>query len=588
MNAPTEADEPTSDEIRAALDRVTASDVFRQSPQLTAFLRFVVDTSLRGESDSIKGYTIAVMALGRSDDFDPQNDPIVRTEAGRLRRALARYYVGPGATDPVVIDIPLGGYVPTFRRRLIDASALVPSPSHQGPFAGFLPDLSGWHSDIRRFALVLLPAVVLALLGIAIVFTTVWSNRSPTDQQLMATFRAGHGLPVVVVQSAETIGTPTASTIAPDRLTRKLRDALARFDEIHVPSEQPAPGARSAGIAPRLWTQAATHEYRLAETADYEPDGTTDLAFTLLDVADGIIVWSRNFRGVEGAQDPDTAEDAIVRAVDTSIAQPWGVIHAHEHGKADLDPRYACLLDALEYWQGFDVTLHGRIRGCLEHMTELDPTFAEGFMALEAVYSREYYNDLGSPADPPPLDRALKAAQRAISLKPQSARAHTALASAYYAKGEIAAGLAEGETALSLNPLDPFVIISYGIRLVEAGQINKGEALLGQATAGNIVINPGFMDFSMFLIAYLRGDHEAASRYANLSLSDGHQLGIVARALAAAAKGDRQRAVLMRDRLVRLYPEYGGDPHRAIAKFIPSTEIVNRLAGDLTEIRAMH
>ena len=209
-------------------------------------------------------------------------------------------------------------------------------------------------------------------------------------------------------------------------------------------------------------------------------------------------------------------------------------------------------------------------------------------MALESIYSREYYNDLGHPGDPPALDRALKAAQRAVSLKPQSARAHTALASAYYAKGEIAAGLTEGETALSLNPLDPFVGISYGIRLVGAGQIDKGQALLEQATTGNIIINPNFMDFYLFLIAYLRGDREAASRYANLSLSDHHQLGMVARALAAAAKGDQQRAIQMRENLVRLYPEYSGDSHHAIAKFIPSTEIVNRLARDLSKIGGTH
>jgi len=44
----------------------------------------------------------------------------------------------------------------------------------------------------------------------------------------------------------------------------------------------------------------------------------------------------------------------------------------------------------------------------------------------------------------------------------------------------------------------------------------------------------------------------------------------------------------MRERLITLSPAYGGDPHRAIAKFIPSAEIVNRLVRDLNAIRAMH
>jgi len=77
---------PCADEIRVALERMAASEAFRGSPQLVAFLRYVVDATLRGAADRIKGYTIAVEALGRADNFDPQTDPIVRVEAMRLRR----------------------------------------------------------------------------------------------------------------------------------------------------------------------------------------------------------------------------------------------------------------------------------------------------------------------------------------------------------------------------------------------------------------------------------------------------------------------------------------------------------------------
>ena len=107
---------PGADEIRAALEHMAASEAFRGSPQLVAFLRYVVEATLRGAADRIKGYTIAVEALGRADNFDPQADPIVRVEAMRLRRALARYYANGGKNDPVVIDLPLGSYVPVFRR----------------------------------------------------------------------------------------------------------------------------------------------------------------------------------------------------------------------------------------------------------------------------------------------------------------------------------------------------------------------------------------------------------------------------------------------------------------------------------------
>jgi hypothetical protein len=110
-------DIPTAEEIRAAVERIVASPGFRRSPQLVAFLRFVVESALGGKTEHIKSYTIGVEALRRGEYFDPQVDPIVRVEAARLRRALASYFVGEGAPQPVMIEIPLGRYVPTFCRR---------------------------------------------------------------------------------------------------------------------------------------------------------------------------------------------------------------------------------------------------------------------------------------------------------------------------------------------------------------------------------------------------------------------------------------------------------------------------------------
>jgi hypothetical protein len=111
---------PTADEIHAALEHIVCSREFRRSPQLIAFLRFVVGSMLDGHPERIKSYTIGVEALGRCERFDPQADPIVRVEAARLRRALASYFAGPGARRPITIAIPLGSYVPTFCRRKSD------------------------------------------------------------------------------------------------------------------------------------------------------------------------------------------------------------------------------------------------------------------------------------------------------------------------------------------------------------------------------------------------------------------------------------------------------------------------------------
>src|SRR5580658_1534518 len=107
---------PAPDEVRAQLERMTASDDFNRSPQLGAFLRFVVEAVLQGKSDRIKAYTIGVDVLRRDAKFDPQLDPIVRVEATRLRRTIDRYYAGIGNADAIRVDLPRGSYVPTFTR----------------------------------------------------------------------------------------------------------------------------------------------------------------------------------------------------------------------------------------------------------------------------------------------------------------------------------------------------------------------------------------------------------------------------------------------------------------------------------------
>jgi len=96
--------EPHADDVRAQVARMTKSHVFANSPQLSAFLLFVVEALLRGKSERLKGYTIGVEVLRRDASFDPQLDPIVRVEATRLRRAIERYYAGPGAGDAVMIE----------------------------------------------------------------------------------------------------------------------------------------------------------------------------------------------------------------------------------------------------------------------------------------------------------------------------------------------------------------------------------------------------------------------------------------------------------------------------------------------------
>lgn len=108
-------DTPDPEVIRAALERMVASPQLETAPSLCRFLRYVVEETLAGRGGQIKEYCLGAEVFGRGDGFDPRVDPIVRVQARNLRGRMARYYEGPGASDPVRIEIPKRTYVPVFQ-----------------------------------------------------------------------------------------------------------------------------------------------------------------------------------------------------------------------------------------------------------------------------------------------------------------------------------------------------------------------------------------------------------------------------------------------------------------------------------------
>ena len=114
MTGPQLKTTPGWEQERAELERVLASNAFRRSPRLHQFLAYICQKLFQGEEDQIKEYSIAVEALGRSEDFDHTRDSIVRVEAHRLRKRLAAYYEGEGKSSALRLTVPPGGYLPTF------------------------------------------------------------------------------------------------------------------------------------------------------------------------------------------------------------------------------------------------------------------------------------------------------------------------------------------------------------------------------------------------------------------------------------------------------------------------------------------
>jgi hypothetical protein len=101
---------------RAELDSLLNSEIFGRGNNLAKILSFVCEKYFQGCTGEVKEYDIAVHALGRSKDFDPQIDAIVRVTAHALRKRLEQYYRTDGAEHSVHIYVPPGRYVPKFVR----------------------------------------------------------------------------------------------------------------------------------------------------------------------------------------------------------------------------------------------------------------------------------------------------------------------------------------------------------------------------------------------------------------------------------------------------------------------------------------
>jgi hypothetical protein len=153
-------------ESRAQVERILQSKVFRASEVLRHLFGYLAEKSLDGTADSLKEYTIGLDALGKPASFDPRQESVVRMHTARLRQKLAEYYRTEGVDDPIIVDMPKGGFRVTFEPRRPVAISLPPPMPAPIPVEIREP-ARGW----RRREIVLVSALVIAV-GCALFFMT--------------------------------------------------------------------------------------------------------------------------------------------------------------------------------------------------------------------------------------------------------------------------------------------------------------------------------------------------------------------------------------------------------------------------------
>ncbi len=109
---------PSNVDSRALLlERILASSQFRGSHRLREFLLYIADCALKGMPEAATEQQIGVHVFQRPPGYNSSEDSIVRTHARLLRQKLAEYFASEGASEPTILEIPKGHYLPVFRPR---------------------------------------------------------------------------------------------------------------------------------------------------------------------------------------------------------------------------------------------------------------------------------------------------------------------------------------------------------------------------------------------------------------------------------------------------------------------------------------
>jgi hypothetical protein len=116
--------------VREQLKRLLAHQLFTNSKRYPVLLAYTVEQTLLGNASDLKERTIGIEAFGREPSYDVNLDPVVRTTAAEVRKRLIQYYYRVEHAGELIIEMPLGSYVPTFRE-----PAVVPKPASEAAVA---------------------------------------------------------------------------------------------------------------------------------------------------------------------------------------------------------------------------------------------------------------------------------------------------------------------------------------------------------------------------------------------------------------------------------------------------------------------
>jgi len=506
---------PEGEAVTAQLERILANGDFDASPRSRAFLRFIVEETLAGRQEGLTQAAIATRVFGRRADFDPTVDPIVRIQAGRLRRSIERYYLLAGAGEPVRIELQRGTYAPVLRWA---GPPEAPEADAGTSLHRRLEDAGGW------------PSVELSL-------------QSGVDPDLGFDPRAAQFLDHLAVE-------------------------LDRYRDVRVVIRQdldrlPSPGGRGGtfALSGRL----------------FEEGGSRRLAVRLVDCRTARQLWAEEYRETPDLASDVLREMAQVVA--GHVASEFGIVAQTLWGElrtsAAEETTYGALLRSYRFFAAREPADLVSAVEALRRALASEPQCALAWAWLSRLHVANHAFEV-APAETS-IDQGLALAQHAVLLDPSSQRGRAVLAFALLVKGELAAGLAEAGKALELNA-DTFVYLeTIGWLLALLGDWDRGTALIRRAVARNP--HHLSIAFHALWADHLRRGEIEASYQAAVQYRDAAWFWrSVMRASCLGHLGRLEEAQVEVAELLRHKPDFASRGRTLIGRLIKFPDLLDRVA----------
>jgi TolB-like protein len=579
-------DQLTPDQVRGQLQRILDNPAFEASERRRRFLRYIVDESLAGRADRLKGYSIATAVFDRDESFDPQTDPVVRLEARRLRRALQHYYLTAGRDDPIRIEIPKGGYAPIYEPQAAPAEA-----STAASAAGRAPEAHPVPRGRARFLGCPLPATGIAVaLGaaLAVAAAVAWLSlgRAPSDQSVVraAADPRSEEPAVIVLPFANLTGTAAEERFAKG-LTEELISDLTRFEDLRVYSVHDDLQGQGLSDLAALGGEPAVRY--MVKGSVRRAAGEMRTTVHLIDLGSGRYVWSESYDRSPGADGLVLLQKALGAELAMRLAEPHGVVRQVTAGllgqdRSEILRTYHCVSQAYTYRRTFSRDLYQSSLNCLEEAVLRDPSRPDPWAALAFAHLDEFrwYGFGPRYRQPDALDQALAEAERAKELDRDSYLTLSAYAAVQFYRGELDEAEAMQRRAVMLNPNNPELLAQLGWRLAFTRDWDAGIAMVRQA-----IERSGATDGWYFVIlafdSYRRGDCTA-------TLADLARMGgtffFISPALVAmcqAQLGNHEAARRALEEALALDPTFAKDPRGAYRLHHVSESLIDQFLEEL-------